>query len=84
MSVNEYKPMLLLTVNNSIGDKKSHFTTEKLLGLFDKKCSEFTDLDKYAVETIQTEATIQELSSFKEFFHINSEKIDYLLACHPY
>ncbi|MEM5558388.1 hypothetical protein AAHK07_07680 [Aliarcobacter cryaerophilus] len=45
MSVNEYKNLLLLTVNNSIGDKRFHFTTEKLLGLFDKKCSEFTDLD---------------------------------------
>lgn len=84
MSINEYIPMLLLTVNNSIGDKKSHFTSEKLVNLFDKKDSEFTELDKYAIETIQTEATSQEIIAFKEVFNINSEKIDYLLKCHIY
>ena len=54
MSINEYTPMLLSTVNNSIGDKNLHFTVDKLLELFNKKCSEFTELEKYAVDTIQT------------------------------
>ena len=52
MSINEYTPMLLSTVNNSIGDKNLHFTVDKLLELFNKKCSEFTELEKYAVDTI--------------------------------
>ena len=34
MSINEYTPMLLSTVNNSIGDKNLHFTVDKLLELF--------------------------------------------------
>lgn len=84
MNINEYTPMLLSTVNNSIGDKNSHFTVDKLLGLFNKKCNEFTELEKYAVDTIQTEATSYELDSFKKYFHINSKSIDYLLSCQPY
>lgn len=84
MSINEYKPMLLSTVNNSIGDKNLHFTVDKLLELFNKKCSEFTELEKYAVDTIQTEATSYEINSFKSYFHINSKNIDYLLSCQPY
>ena len=84
MSINEYKPMLLSTVNNSIGDKNLHFTVDKLLELFNKKCSEFTELEKYAVDTIQTEATTYEINSFKKYFLINSKNIDYLLSCQPY
>lgn len=53
--------MLLSTVNNSIGDKNSHFTVNKLLGLFNKKCNEFKELEKYAIEIIQTEETTYEL-----------------------
>ena len=84
MSINEYTPMLLSTVNNSIGDKNLHFTVDKLLELFNKKCSEFTELEKYAVDTIQTEATIYEINSFKNYCHIKSKNIDYLLSCQPY
>ena len=84
MSINEYTPMLLSTINNSIGDKNSHFTVDKLLELFNKKCNEFTELEKYAVDTIQTEVTSYELDSFKKYFHINSKSIDYLLSCQPY
>ena len=84
MSINEYTPMLLSTVNNSIGDKNLHFTVDKLLELFNKKCSEFTELEKYAVDTIQTEATTYEINSFNNYFHINSKNIDYLLSCQPY
>lgn len=85
MSVNEsYLPMLLLTVNNSIGDISKHFTSKKLIELFNKKSNTFNDLDKYAVETIQTEATKQEIANFKKLYNINSEKINYLLSCNPY
>lgn len=84
MSINEYNPMLLSTINSSIGDKKLHFTVEKLLSLFNKEYNAFTELEKYAIEIIQTEATIQEINNFKKNFKINSENIDYLLSCKPY
>lgn len=85
MSINEYtKPMLLLTVNNSIGDKTKHFNVNTLITLFNKKCSEFNELDKYAVDTIQSEATKQEIDTFKKVFNINNNKIKYLLSCNPY
>jgi len=84
ISINEYAPMLLSTVNNSIGDKNSHFTVDKLLDLFNKECNKFTELEKYAVDTIQTEATSYELDSFKNYYHIKSKNIDYLLSCQPY
>ncbi|OCL81814.1 hypothetical protein [Arcobacter porcinus] len=72
--------MLLSTINNSIGDKKLHFTIDNLLGLFNKKYNEFTEIEKYAIEIIQTEATNQELNNFKKEFKINSENIKYLLS----
>ncbi len=85
MSVNEnFKPMLLLTVNNSIGNKSKHFTIKSLVQLFNKKVEDYSNLDKYAVDTIQTEASSAELNNFIKKFHIPSDKVDYVLSIDPY
>ena len=85
MSVNEkFKPMLLLTVNNSIGNKSKHFTVNSLIQLFNKKLEEYTNLDKYAVDTIQTEASKTEFNNFIKKFNISSDKVNYVLSVNPY
>ena len=76
-------PLLLSTINNSIGNKKNHFTVEDLCVLFNEK-STYTDLDKYVIDTIQTEATKDELENFKNTYHIPSNKIKYVLSINPY
>ena len=58
-------PLLLSTINNSIGNKKNHFTVEDLYILFNEK-NTYSDLDKYVIDTIQTEATADELANFKK------------------
>ena len=42
------------------------------------------DLDKYVIDTIQTEATKDELENFKNTYHIPSDKIKYVLSINPY
>jgi hypothetical protein len=85
MSVNEqFKPMLLLTVNNSIGNKSKHFTINRLIQLFSKKVEQYSNLDKYAVDTIQTEATQTELNNFIKNFNIATDKVKYVLSVNPY
>lgn len=79
----DFKPMLLSTVNNSIGNKKNHITVEKLLSLFSKK-TYLSELDKYIIDTIQTEATKEEINNFKNIFHIQNEDINYVLSINPY
>ena len=76
-------PLLLSTINNSIGNKKNHFTVEDLCILFNEK-NTYSDLDKYVIDTIQTEATEDELANFKKTYHIPSEKIEYVLSINPY
>ncbi len=75
--------MLLSTVNNSIGNKKNHITVEKLSKLFMKQ-SILSDLDKYIIDTIQTEASQEEIENFKNKFHIPTENINYVLSINPY
>ena len=41
-------------------------------------------MKEITIDTIQTEATSYEINSFKNYFHINSKNIDYLLSCQPY
>ena len=81
MGVNEnFKPMLLLTVNNSIGNKSKHFTIDSLLSLFSKKLDEYSNLEKYAVDTIQTEASKIEIDNFSKKFNISDDKVKYVLS----
>lgn len=85
MGVNEqFKPMLLLTVNNSIGNKSKHFTIDSLVKLFNKKLDEYSNLDKYAVDTIQSEASKIELDNFIKKFNISIDKVKYVLSVNPY
>lgn len=85
MSINTpYKPMLLLTVNNSIGNKSKHFTIDSLLQLFSKKLEDYSNLDKYAVDTIQTEASQIEIDNFIKKFNISANKMKYVLSINPY
>lgn len=76
--------MLLLTVNNSIGNKNNHFTVEELINLFDKKQKDFTNREKYSVDVIQTEADAFEINNFVEKHKISKEKVDYILSCKPF
>ena len=76
-------PILLSTINNSIGNKKNHITVQDLCNLFNGK-KVFNDLDKYVIDTIQTEATEDELANFKKSYHIPSKNIEYILSINPY
>ena len=71
-------PLLLSTINNSIGNKKNHFTVEDLCILFNEK-NTYSDLDKYVIDTIQTEATEDELATLIITSHIPSVILDYFL-----
>ena len=74
----KFQQMLLLTVNNSIGNKKKHFTVENLCQLFNKE-QDFSSVEKYALDTIKTEASPEELSWFSKDYHIPLSKMKYLL-----
>ena len=75
----KFQPMLLLTVNNSIGNKKKHFTIESLCQLFNKE-QDFSSVEKYALDTIKTEASPEELSWFSKDYHIPLSKMKYVLS----
>ena len=80
---NKFQPMLLLTVNNSIGNKKNHLTIESLCQLFNKS-SNYSNLEKYALDTIKTEATQEELSWFSNDYHIPLLKLKNVLSTDLY
>ena len=79
----KFQPMLLLTVNNSIGNKKKHFTVENLCQLFNKE-QDFSNVEKYALDTIKTEASPEELSWFSKDYHIPLSKIKHVLSTNFY
>jgi len=79
----EFHPMLLLTVNNSIGNRKKHFTIDNLCQLFTKE-QNFTNVEKYALDTIKTEASTEELSWFSKHYHIPLSKIKHVLSSNFY
>ncbi len=79
----KFQPMLLLTVNNSIGNKKKHFTVENLCQLFNKE-QDFSSVEKYALDTIKTEASLEELSWFSKDYHIPLSKIKHALSANFY
>ena len=85
MSIDQnFKPMLLLTVNNSIGNPSLHLDTDDLVKLFNKKSKEYTNIDKYAVDMIQTESTKYEFNDFVKDYNIPNNKASYVLSCNPY
>ncbi len=75
----KFKPMLLLTVNNSISNKKKHFTVEDLCQLFNKE-QNFSSVEKYVLDTIKTEASPEELSWFSKDYHIPLSKMKHVLS----
>ena len=77
-------PMLLATVNNSIGNKKNHLSLTSLCSLFDLKKSEYTNIEKYAIDTIQNEASKEEILSFKKKYNVSQEEINHILSASPY
>ncbi|WQT34874.1 hypothetical protein KVD29_07270 [Helicobacter pylori] len=81
----EFAPMLLATANNSIGDKNKHVSLEYLIKLFmDKKTTNLSDIDKYVIDTIQTEALEQEIEWFSQDYHVPMENIKHVLSINPY
>ena len=83
MMQTKFQPMLLLTVNNSIGNKKKHFTVENLCQLFNKEQG-FSSVEKYALDTIKTEASPEELSWFSKDYHIPLSKMKHVLSTNFY
>jgi hypothetical protein len=79
----KFQPMLLLTVNNSMGNKKKHFTINNLCQLFNKE-QDFTNVEKYALDTIKAEASSEELSWFSKHYHIPLSKIKHVLSSNFY
>ena len=77
---NSMIPMLVGTVNNSIGNEKNHFTAKSLKELFFKK-GNFTSLDRYAIDIIQTEATKSEIDCFAKNYQILEKNISYRATC---
>jgi len=80
---NKFQPMLLLTVNNSIGNKKNHLTVEALCQLFNKN-SNYSNVEKYALDTIKTEATEEEISWFSKDYHIPLSTLKHVLSTDLY
>ena len=84
MSINpNCKSMLLLTVNNSIGNPSLHLDTTDLIKLFDKNSKGYTNIDKYAIDTIQMESTKYEFNDFIKDYNIPNNKASYLLSYNP-
>ncbi len=80
-----FSPMLLATINNSIGNKNNHVSLKYLIDLFmKKKTTNLSNIDKYIIGTIQQEALEQEIEWFSQDYHIPMENIRYVLSINPY
>lgn len=78
-------PALLLSTNCSISDKSKHISTEELYELFmTLGTRELSDIEKYIIETIQSEAHPQEVQSFQTLYKIPQDNIEKLLSYKPY
>lgn len=66
--------MLVATVNCSIGDKKKHLEAKIIKELLAGKSPQ-SNLEKYAIDVIKTEATQQEIESFASFYRIPKKSI---------
>lgn len=79
------KPILLLSANCSISDRSKHLSVEELKNLFMSVGSrELSEVEKYVVEVIQSEAHLQEIESFRTQYNIPQERVDKLLSFNPY
>ncbi|GAA8169883.1 hypothetical protein NP0156_06960 [Helicobacter pylori] len=80
-----FSPMLLATINNSIGNKNNHVSLEYLIDLFmKKKTTDLSNIDKYIIGTIQQEALDREIEWFSQDYHIPMENIQHVLSINPY
>lgn len=78
-------PALLLSANCSISDKSKHISTEELYDLFmTLGTRELSDIEKYIIETIQSEAHPQEVQNFQTLYKIPQGNIEKLLNYKPY
>ena len=75
---------LILTINNSIGNKKNHFNYIDVCKLFNPSKKTFNDFEKYAIETIQTEASSNEINNFTKKYNIPKANINHVLSINPY
>lgn len=75
--------MLLATINNSIGNINNHMTIQGLVDLFKKKRN-YSNMEEYAIDMIQTEALPQEIEWFKDEYNISQTDIDYILSVKVY
>ncbi len=67
--------MILATVNNSIGDKKKHFSIDELVKLFnDFNMKKVEARGDYAINTIFKEATLQEFFDFLKEYKVGLKK----------
>lgn len=80
-------PMLLLTINCSISDKRNHLTLDELLDLinnFDSKKAKLSSIQKYAIGIMKTEANSDEIKRFIQDYHITKKDMDSVLSFEPY
>ncbi len=77
-------PMLLLTVNNSVGDRKKHVNTEYLVKLFMNPPSVLSKTDRYVIETIQTESCLLEIDMFAKDYNIPKKNVEHILSIDAY
>lgn len=80
-------PMLLLTINCSISNKKNHLKLDELLDLinhFDSKKAKLSPIQKYAIGIMKTEADSNEIEKFIQDYHIAKKDMDSVLSFEPY
>ncbi|WP_233707398.1 hypothetical protein [Helicobacter bizzozeronii] len=75
-----YPYTLHATINNSIGDIKNHITLEQLVDLFLNPPTMPSLIERYVIDTIQTEASAQEIDFFAKSFNIPSQSVEHILS----
>lgn len=66
--------MLLATVNCSIGDKNKHLDAKSVKNLL-SGAKPKTVFEKYALDIIKTEASVQEIENFAKYYRIPKKSI---------
>lgn len=70
--------MLLATVNCSIGNKNNHLNASVIKELLAGKSPQ-SNLEKYALDVMKTEASQQEIENFASFYRIPKKSIKAVL-----